>query len=86
MYAKTAVNYAEALSGRPPTVREVVEHARRIADADLTMPIILASDGQVLDGMHRIAKAVLRGQTAISAQRLVTDPDPDWRHPGKPPR
>jgi len=65
-------------SGCPPTVREVVDHARRIADADLAVPIILASDGQVLDGMHRIAKAVLCGQTSIAAQRLTTDPDPDW--------
>jgi len=68
-------------SGRPPTVREVVDHARRIADADLTVPIILASDGQVLDGMHRIANAVLCGRTSIAAQRLTTDPDPDWLRP-----
>jgi hypothetical protein len=67
--------------GRAPTVREVVDHARRIAEADLSVPIILASDGQVLDGMHRIAKAVLCGRASIAAQRLVTDPDPDWLRP-----
>src|SRR5690242_11429112 len=52
--------------GRPVTVRAVVDHAQRIADADLTVPVILASDGQVLDGMHRIAKALLRGRTSIA--------------------
>ena len=68
--------------GRPATVRAVVDHARRIGDADLALPIILASDGQVLDGMHRIAKAVLCGRTSVAAQRLATDPDPDWLRPG----
>ncbi len=69
--------------GRPATVRAVVDHARRIEDADLNVPVILASDGQVLDGMHRIAKAVLCGRTSVAAQRLTADPDPDWLLPGK---
>jgi hypothetical protein len=64
--------------GRPATVRAVVEHARRIDEADLATPVVLAADGQVLDGMHRIAKAVLRGRETVPARRLVTDPDPDW--------
>jgi hypothetical protein len=69
--------------GRPATVRAVVDHARRIWDADLVVPVILASDGQVLDGMHGIAKAVLCGQTTVTAQRLATDPDPDWVRPNR---
>jgi hypothetical protein len=68
--------------GRPATVRAVVDHARRIENADLTVPVVLAADGQVLDGMHRIAKAVLCGRTSVMAQRLPTDPDPDWLLPG----
>jgi hypothetical protein len=64
--------------GGPATVRAVVDHTRRIVDADLTRPVILAADGQVLDGMHRIAKAILAGHDTISAQRLPEDPDPDW--------
>ena len=64
--------------GGPATVRAVVDHARGILAADLRHPIILAADGQVLDGMHRIAKAILDGHDTISAQRLAVDPDPDW--------
>lgn len=60
------------------TVRAVVDHARRIEEADLTRPVILASDGQVLDGMHRVAKAVLHGHAMVLAQCLPRDPDPDW--------
>ena len=68
-------------SGSTVTVRDVVDHARRIEVADLRLPVILASDGQVLDGMHRIAKALLLGRLSVSAQRLNTDPDPDWLIP-----
>jgi hypothetical protein len=65
-------------SGRPATVRAVVHHARWINDADLALPVILASDGQVLDGMHRIAKAVLQRHATVLARRFPIDPDPDW--------
>jgi hypothetical protein len=34
---------------------------RLIDQADLAFPIILASNGAVMDGMHRVAKALLRG-------------------------
>lgn len=67
--------------GGPATVRAVVDHARRIVDADLTRPVILAADGQVLDGMHRIAKAIFAGHDKVSAQRLPEDPAADWLTP-----
>lgn len=67
--------------GGPATVRAVVNHTRSILDADLTRPVILAADGQVLDGMHRIAKAILAGHDTVPAQRLPEDPDPDWSTP-----
>jgi hypothetical protein len=36
--------------GRAPTCRQVAEHARRIQAADLGFPVILASDGSLMDG------------------------------------
>lgn len=65
-------------NGALATVRAVIDHARRIEAADLTLPIILAADGQVLDGMRRIAKAVLEGHATVLARRLPVDPAPDW--------
>lgn len=62
---------------RALTCREIVEHARLIAEADLAFPIILSSDGRVMDGMHRVAKAVMLGATHIEAVRFTADPDPD---------
>lgn len=60
------------------TCRAVLEHARLIAEADLSFPIILSSDGRVMDGMHRVAKAVLAGMATIAAVRFAQDPAPDF--------
>jgi hypothetical protein len=63
--------------GYVPTCRSIAEHARLIAEADLAFPIILSSDGRVMDGMHRVAKAAMEERSAISAKRFDRDPDPD---------
>jgi hypothetical protein len=63
-----------------PTVRRVVEHARLIEDVDLSYPVILGVDGRVMDGMHRIAKALLLGRATISAVQFETHLEPDYRN------
>ena len=60
-----------------PTCRAVAEHARRIQMADLSYPVILASDGGLMDGGHRIGKAWLLGMSKIAAVRFEIDPTPD---------
>ena len=60
------------------TCREVVGHARLINECTLTYPVILSSDGRVMDGMHRICKALLTGFDHIEAVRFLNDPDPDY--------
>ena len=60
-----------------PTCRAVVEHARRIAAADTSDPILLSHDGWVVDGMHRVARAILDGNATIAARRLASYPPPD---------
>ena len=52
-------------------------------DADLAFPVILSSDGRIMDGMHRVCKALLHGHTHITAVRFAADPPPD--HVGKNP-
>ena len=61
-----------------PTCRAVAEHARRIQAADLAYPVILAADGHLMDGGHRISKAYLSGLTDIDAVQFEIDPEPDW--------
>ena len=60
------------------TCREVVDHTRLMLECDLGFPIILSSDGRVMDGMHRVCKALLEGRTEIEAVRFVYDPAPDY--------
>ena len=48
-------------------------------ECDLDFPIMLSSsDGRVMDGMHRVCRALLDGRDAIEeAVRFVVDPKPD---------
>ncbi|HUE84566.1 MAG TPA: hypothetical protein VMO26_00665 [Vicinamibacterales bacterium] len=67
-----------------PTWRAMLEHIRLIEDADLSFPIILSASGAVMDGMHRVAKAVLKGRLEIEAVQFAEDPEPD--HVGRGPQ
>jgi hypothetical protein len=60
------------------TCREIVDHMRLVWEADLSCPIILSSDGRILDGMHRVAKAALEDLDEIEAVRFDRDPEPDY--------
>ncbi len=66
--------------GQRPTVRAVVDHAALMQAADLAFPIILAADGRVMDGMHRIAKALVEGRETINAVQFAVQPEPDYRN------
>jgi hypothetical protein len=59
------------------TCRDIVDHARLISDCNLAYPVILSADGRVMDGMHRICRALLLGHDAVEAVRFLHDPEPD---------
>lgn len=63
--------------GDAPTIRAVAEHCRRIVDADLDRPIILNADGSLMDGGHRVARALLEGVESLPAVRFEAAPEPD---------
>jgi hypothetical protein len=65
--------------GQRPTVRSVVQHVRLMQEADLSFPVILAADGRVMDGMHRIAKALLLELMTVDAVQFPVTPEPDYR-------
>lgn len=52
-------------------------HANRIKRADLSYPIIMRDDGYIIDGWHRVAKAILNGGSSILAYRFETYIEPD---------
>jgi hypothetical protein len=49
-----------------------------MSECDLSCPIILSSDGWVMDGVHRVGKALLEGRERVQAVRLRSDPPPDF--------
>ena len=61
-----------------PTCRAVAQHAKLIQDCDPVYPIILSSSGRVMDGMHRVCKALIEGRPTIAAVQFATDPEPDY--------
>ena len=57
-------------------LRELVMHMKAAQEADLNCPIILDEDGSVMDGRHRIMKAILNGHSTIKAVRFDENPSP----------
>ena len=64
--------------GNTPTCRRVAEHARLIHETSLDHPIIIDPDGRVMDGMHRVCKALIGGLKTIKAVQLSALPEPDF--------
>lgn len=52
-------------------------------EAEVRYPIILAADGALMDGRHRVARALREGRSTIDAVRFAEDPLPD--HVGRTP-
>lgn len=60
-----------------PTLREILSHFERVQSTSLEYPIILNEDGSLMDGGHRLCKAILEGHTKIMAVRFPIMPEPD---------
>ena len=58
------------------TLREMVMHMQAVNAADLNMPIIFDEDGELMDGRHRLMKAMLTGQETIKVVRFEENPSP----------
>ena len=61
-----------------PTPRSLVNHFRLISEADLRWPVIIDPNGRLMDGMHRLCKALMEGRTSVSAQQLREMPATDY--------
>ena len=67
-----------AHEGDTPTCRSLLQHMQLIGEVDLSYPIILDQDGRVMDGMHRVCRAVREGIDKIPAVRFTVNPEPDF--------
>ncbi len=66
--------------GKKPTPREIARHCKKINNASLKYPIILNADGSLMDGGHRLCKAILEGYKTIKAVQFTSTPKPDEVH------
>jgi hypothetical protein len=60
------------------SMKSFVGHVQAVLDTDMSYPIILDDEGYVMDGRHRIAKALLEGKENISFVRFDETPRPDY--------
>lgn len=65
----------EIWNGR--NMRQLALDVRKCMQADLNYPILIAWDGAIADGRHRILKAIALGKRTILARRMWWKPDPD---------
>lgn len=56
---------------------EFAYHCKVAMEADLDFPIILSEDGRLMDGQHRLLKALITGEHSIKVVQFVMDPMPD---------
>ena len=58
------------------TLRELAGHMVAVREADLKYPIILDEDGEIMDGRHRLIKAIIENKKTIKAVRFKENPEP----------
>jgi hypothetical protein len=56
-------------------------HMRRALDVNTDYPIILGEDGFIMDGWHRVLRALIDGKPTIKAVRFSKTPAHDYLEP-----
>lgn len=56
---------------------DFISHCQRVNNTNLKYPVILSETGLILDGWHRVAKAILMGKKYIYAVRFIINPEMD---------
>ena len=59
-------------------IKEFAKHWQRASETNLDDPVILDDDGFIMDGWHRVAKALFLGHSTIKAVRFDTTPECDY--------
>ena len=59
-------------------IKNFSKHIKRVTDTDLKYPVILDDNGFIMDGWHRIVKALSLELATIKAVRFDKTPDCDY--------
>lgn len=54
-----------------------INHAHRVQNADLSIPILISPSGAIIDGMHRLCKAILEKKETVKVKYFKELPRPD---------
>lgn len=54
-----------------------INHAYRVQNADLSIPILISPSGAIIDGMHRLCKAILEKKETVKVKYFKELPRPD---------
>lgn len=66
--------------GTVPTPRSMAQHMELVEQTDLSHPVILSAEGRLMDGMHRVVRALVEKRTHIRAVRFDKTPPPDFKN------
>ena len=56
------------------TPKELADHIKRCEKTSLEYPVIMNEDGLIMDGWHRIVKALVAGLSSVKAVRFEKNP------------
>ena len=76
--AEVDENYWFEIEDDKPTCRKILNHMKMIAGVELRFPIILCPEGRLMDGMHRVAKAILSEKEYVNAVQFTSMPKPGY--------
>lgn len=60
---------------------DMAHHMRRVLDVDTSKPVILDQEGFIMDGWHRVTRAMIDGKATIKAVRFDKTPPHDYEKP-----
>ena len=58
------------------TLRKMAMHIKAVLAADMSCPIILDEDGELMDGRHRLMRAMIDGHETIKVVKFQSNPNP----------
>jgi hypothetical protein len=69
------LNLNYSITSAMESLRHFAMHCEAVAKASLDYPIILCPDGLILDGRHRVVKALMQGRKTIRAVQFDDYPE-----------
>ena len=60
---------------------DLAKQMRRVLDVNTEYPVILDEKGFIMDGWHRVTRALIDGKPTIKAVRFDKTPAPDYTKP-----